>query len=382
LNNGIDNFIRTYKKNGTRFGILTNHASLSCHGIPGSLELLKNGFQLKKIFSPEHGVYSQAEDGQEQHHGTDRLTNLPVVSLYGSKLWPDARDLDDIDVVLIDLPNIGCRFYTYLWSITFMLEACSQHLKKVLILDRPNLRSNNVHLAEGPLLNESHCASFLGRWQMPVTNGYSYGQLAKWFLYNRHIDVHMDVVNYSATETDQIFSVPPSPAIGNQQTVWLYPFTGLFEGVNVSVGRGTSFPFHVIGAPWIDPDELVRTFRAMDMVGITAYPYSFKPMWSSYAGEFCYGLYFRVDDPASFLPVTTALLLMRHLSSRYEMLRPATYPTAVNPTGERHLDRLLGMENSYDKICATAPLSIERFARHPSVSEWISKVNSFLGLSD
>jgi len=377
--NGIDLFIKTFKKKDIRFGFLTNHASLSANGNPVAMELLKSGFSVRKIFSPEHGVYSQAEDGQKQSNETDILTRLPVVSLYGDKLSPTQDDLSDIDIMLIDLPNIGCRFYTYLWSISYVLEACHQHSKEVIILDRPNQRSSNTQTAEGPLLDETRCPSFLGRWKMPVSHGFSYGQLAKWFLHDRNLDIKLDVIPYEKNNGTS-FLVPPSPSMPDQQSVWLYPFTGLFEGVNVSIGRGASFPFRVIGAPWINPEKLLNGFRAMRIPGITAYPYAFKPMWSNYAGEFCYGLYFVVDDPGSFFPVATGLRMLRYLGQHYEQLQPGLYPTLVNPSGQQHLDLLLGTENSFTKICKENTVPVENFSRNSDVSNWVRNVHSFLCL--
>ena len=376
--NGLDKFIRTFEKREIRFGLLTNHAALAQSGNPAALELLQNGFSIQKIFSPEHGVSSQAEDGQKQLNGIDLFTQLPVISLYGDKVAPDQNDLSDIDILLIDLPNIGCRFYTYLWSLSYALEACSKYSKEVIILDRPNQRSGNTQLAEGPLLDESCCSSFLGRWRMPLTHGFSYGQLAKWFNHERCLNLNLEVFSYEKGSLS--FTVPPSPALADQQSIWLYPFTGLFEGVNVSIGRGTSFPFRVIGAPWIDPAKVHADFKAMAIPGVTAYPYVFKPMWSSHAGKFCNGLYFSVDDPDLFSPVTTGLLMLRYFGQHYEQLQPGTYPTIINPTGQQHLDFLLGIENSYRKICMEHKVSTETLSQHDKVSSWIKDVNSFLGL--
>ncbi len=345
---GVDHFITAATQKNLHLGLLTNHACLTSSGLPVAFDLLKNDFPIKKIFSPEHGVYSQAEDGAMQSNQIDSLTKLPVVSLYGEKLAPTAEDLIDVDAVLIDLPNIGTRFYTYWWTITHMLEVCGVHHKKVILLDRPNMRGATSSI-EGPILDEQNCSTFLGRWPMPLTFNCTYGALAKWFNHQRKLNVDLHII--SSTSSEEKHFIPPSPAINEKQTAFIYPCTGIFEGVNVSVGRGTTFPFRVIGAPWINPTKFLEFFHDYRPEGIKAFMHSFKPMWSDYANQFCYGLYFTVTDPTNFKPVSCALELMRFLMTEYPAhFTSARYPTAANPSGENHLDRLLGVPHSFQQI--------------------------------
>ena len=130
--------------------------------------LLKNQFKLVKIFSPEHGISVKGDDGVKQQNVTDTITDLPVVSLYGEKLMPSEEDMQDVDMVLFDIPDIGCRFYTYLWTMTYVMESCAAYNKPFMILDRPNPIGALLEKAEGPMLDEANCSSFIGRWNIPL----------------------------------------------------------------------------------------------------------------------------------------------------------------------------------------------------------------------
>ncbi|MBI3220959.1 MAG: DUF1343 domain-containing protein [Bacteroidetes bacterium] len=374
---GVDRFILSsdvIKK--SRAALLTNHATLSGSGLPVALELKRSGVNLIKLFSPEHGIHSQDEDGKAKSNQIDPVTGLPVISLYGATMAPHENDLADIEYVLIDLPSIGCRFYTYVWSITYMIEAAGRANKKVILLDRPNLSQRLASQCEGPMLDENTCASFIGRWYMPITFPFSSGELMRWFIYERNIDVEMEVVSHQPTSSTHF--VPPSPAISDYQTILLYPFSGLLEGINVSHGRGTSYPFRVVGAPWIDAIAFHEEFNRQNFAGIKAVPHFFQPMWSRYEKVFCHGLYFTVTDANHFRPVAFACWVMLYLATNYpQQLQAATYPTAANPTGERHLDLLTGLTNSFSILCNPSITSNDIF-KLTDCQDWFEKVSHFL----
>jgi len=213
---------------------------------------------------------------------------------------------------------------------------------------------------------------------MPLTFAYSYGQLIQWFIQARDISVSLEVVDYNQ-EFDKNIFIPPSPAINEWQAALIYPGTGLFEGLNINTGRGTAFPFRVIGAPWIDAIKLFNDFSAQHFPGVKSFPYAYRPEWSRYQGEICNGLYFFVEDHHIFQPVRMGLWLMNYLSIHYpEFLQAATYPTAVNPTGENHLDRLLGVENSFSIFCSGKAIQPSKMDTLLDVSGWTDAINSFL----
>ena len=380
---GLDHFVKEFQNlKSAPSAVLSNQATLSNTGYPAAYELLRQGFSIKKLFSPEHGISSQGEDGMEQKDDLDSITKLPIVSLYGRSLRPQKNDLEDIETVIIDLPNIGCRFYTYWWTITYLMEACADLGKKIILLDRQNLSRRKSKSTDGPMLDEKNCSSFLGRWSMPLTYAYSYGQLAKWFVHERKIALDLQIVPYSKNESyPDLPFVPPSPSINEWQTTLIYPCTGLFEGLNLNTGRGTSFPFRVIGAPWLNSIKLYNDFLQQDFHGVQVFPYTYQPTWSRYAGEPCHGLYFYVNYPDLFKPVQTGIWLMNYLSINFpSQLKEATYPTAANPSGENHMDRLLGISNSYAQFCTGRQISLSKIASRLDVSDWNKKVDSFLGI--
>jgi uncharacterized protein YbbC (DUF1343 family) len=338
---------------------------------------LRNGFLITKLFSPEHGIASQGMDGKVQPHGVDYLTQLPVVSLYNNSVIPQLQDLNDVEIVLIDLPNIGCRFYTYWWTITHMIEACSLAHKKIILLDRPNMSERKPLSMEGPLLDDKNCSSFLGRWSMPLTYGYTYGQLTQWFVHDHKINVEMEIV--PCHQPLKTIFVPPSPAINDLQSIWAYPCTGLFEGLNINYGRGTTFPFRVIGAPWINSIQFHKDFRERKFDGVESLPYSYLPVDSTYANQICHGLYFTINDKDMFKPVKTGIWLMNYLSIHYaQFLKPQLYPTAVNPEGKNHLDLLLGVSNSFDTFCTGNEISEQEIEMLLNVKGWVRQIDEFL----
>ena len=189
---GIDILLKqnpSWKKK--RIGLVTNHAATTNKLIPSRKALLDKGFNIIKLFSPEHGLDVKGADGAKMKDGIDTLTNLPVISLYNRKLAPGKKDLMDIDIILFDIPDIGCRCYTYLWTMTYVAEACAKHKKKLIILDRPNPVSGNLQLAEGPILDEKKCASFIGRWDIPLRHSCTLGELALYF--NQSKNIHADI---------------------------------------------------------------------------------------------------------------------------------------------------------------------------------------------
>ena len=179
---GIDAFLQDPEVNkNLRFAIVTNNAAFTSARILSRLELVDKGFNLVKIFSPEHGISVKGEDGAYQKDAIDIKTALPIISLYGDRLMPSEEDLKDIDIVLFDISDVGCRFYTYLWTMTYVMEACAKYNKPLIILDRPNPIGGNLEMAEGPMLDEKNCASFIGRWSIPIRHSCTLGELSTHF---------------------------------------------------------------------------------------------------------------------------------------------------------------------------------------------------------
>jgi uncharacterized protein YbbC (DUF1343 family) len=354
---GIDAFLRKNTYAGKRLGLVTNEAARTQAGIPSRKALLKAGCNLARLFSPEHGLDVTHADGSKVEDQTDLLTGLPVVSLYGNRLKPGPETLQDLDAVLFDIPDVGCRFYTYLWTMTYMMETCTEAGVPFVLLDRPNPIGGAMWQCEGPMLDETRCSSFIGRWNMPIRHGCTPGELAQFFRATRLQNLQLEVIpcegwnrNYSFLETNHPFT-PTSPAIRNAETALLYPGTGLLEGINVNEGRGTAFAFKQTGSPWIDAEKWKQAMDDLLMNGVSIETLTFKPDWGLYAGEACNGLRFKVTDPVKFRPVGFGLqLIIQLMNTHGEKVQPRNYPTVANPTGENHLDRLLGIAGAFSAL--------------------------------
>ncbi|WP_293690424.1 MULTISPECIES: DUF1343 domain-containing protein [unclassified Spirosoma] len=336
-----------------RIALVTNQAAITASYIPSRHALLAAGFPVTKLFSPEHGLDSIGEDGRLMPNGTDPLTGLPIVSLYGTKLQPSADDLADIDVVIVDLPDIGCRFYTYLWTLTHVMEACSQYGKPLILLDRPNPLSGRMDHIEGPILDETTCSSFIGRWAIPLRHSCTFGELARFWQHQRFSNLSLTVVKAEGwcradfSRDWQPSFVPTSPAMVNSEAAVLYPGLGLLEATNLSEGRGTATPFQLAGAPWLDAYTLTNQFNATGIPGVIARALTFTPQSGKYAGELCQGVMFHVTDATVFKAVWSGLLFIKLVYDFHpDEFSWAPYPTYVNPTGKQHLDKLLGIPDS------------------------------------
>lgn len=382
---GIDHLLQqnlTWKTK--RIALLTNQAATTNDGMATRLALLQNGFQLTQLFSPEHGIELKGPDGCFIPDSIDTLTKLPVISLYGKKLAPTSIDLKDIDIVLFDIPDIGARFYTYLWTLTYLMEACALNKKKLVVLDRPNPISGNLQLAEGPILTEN-CASFIGRWEIPIRHSCTLGELAKYFNSKKNIGLELEIVpcrNWIRTEFQPEWGVsfkPTSPAIQHFDSMLLYPGLCLLEATNISEGRGTEKAFRIAGAPWMKGKIVANLFNQIGLEDVKAEPIQFTPIEGKYKGELCEGIEFKIIDRNYFQSVTNGLLLINLIKSLYpSYFTWANYPTEVNPSGKNHLDKLLGIQNS--ELLFNLPLQqfLSTIIKYTNTKDWSDEINTYL----
>jgi uncharacterized protein YbbC (DUF1343 family) len=263
-----------------KVGLVVNHTSRvgSVHLVDF---LLKEGIQVKTIFAPEHGFRGEAANGEEIKNGKDRATGIPIVSLYGVNKKPSKGQLDDLDVVVFDIQDVGCRFYTYISTLHLVLEACAENGLPLVILDRPNPNGDYV---AGPVL-EPAFQSFVGMDPIPVVHGCTVGELAlmingeQWHQAAKKCElIVVPVENYSHT-TRYPLPVNPSPNLTNDLSARLYPSLCFFEATSMSIGRGTEFPFQVVGGP---DSTLGRfTFTPENIPGVALHPIN--------EGKVCYG---------------------------------------------------------------------------------------------
>ncbi len=383
---GIDRLITDYKHlKKLQLGLVTNDVATTAVGVPARKALQDAGFQLVKLFSPEHGLGALGEDGVAQADFVDPLTGLPVVSLYGSKMAPEPQDLDSLDAVLFDIPDVGCRFYTYLWTLTYVMEGCARERIPLFVLDRPNPLGADLSNAEGPLLDEAHCTSFIGRWSIPIRHSCTLGELALYFASTRLPGADVKVIpvegwdrssaNGSCTWTFK----PTSPAIRDLETAFLYPGTGLLEGIYINEGRGAPRPFTCCGAPWINGSQLADAFNNIGLPGIVCHPVQYVPDNGIYEGENCNGISFQISYYDLIRPVHTALTLIRLLFQLYPgQVKERSYYTAANPTGAGHLDKLTGVRDSFRLLSAAELSGSAPTLMDTSVNNWKQQMEKFL----
>jgi uncharacterized protein YbbC (DUF1343 family) len=346
---GIDQLL-TEHPTAARIGLVTNDIAATVDGRKTRVALLDSGWNIVRLFSPEHGLAAIAEDGASVDDARDPLTNLPVVSLYGQSTRPPRDKIKDLDILLFDIPDVGARFYTYIWTLSHLLEACAEARKPLWVLDRPNPLGLNLDMAEGPMLDETFVQSFVGRWNMPIRYSLSIGELAGFWNIDRNIGADLRVIPCSGLKrADQwpdlnLPFIPTSPAMRDFETAMLYPATCLFEGTNLTEARGTDSPFKQIGAPWMDAKAICDAFDATQQTGVSIEPVEFTPDSRKFCGEKCNGIRLRVTDPRSIRPVSMGLNLLAVIIQRHrERFSWQPYPTAANQTGGGHFDKLLGI---------------------------------------
>ncbi len=310
--------------------------------------LLEAGLPLVRLFSPEHGLGAAAPDGAAVGDATDPLTGLPVTSLYGESLRPAPEVLAGLDAVLGDLPDIGVRCYTYAWTLTHVIDACAAAGVPVVVLDRPNPLGAALASAEGPLLEPAH-ASFLGRFPVPLRHALTLGELALLWQREQCPATDVRVLECEGWARDRPWPetglpfVPTSPAIHRFEAALLYAGTCLFEATNLSVGRGTPLAFEAVGAPWLRATSLLERLGRRHLPGLSTEPARFTPATGPWAGDECHAVRLVVQEARRVRPVAAGLALLAEVAALHPgELRWATYPTAANPSGAGHLERLAG----------------------------------------
>lgn len=299
-------------------GLLAHTASVDgrARHAAGLLQSL-DSVRLERIFAPEHGLWGHEQDMEGVQHSTDLLTGLPVVSLYGadrSTLAPQPETLDGLDVVVCDLQDVGSRYYTFVYTLSFVMEAAREADLPVVVLDRPNPIGGLE--VEGPVL-QSEWNSFVGRYPIPVRHGMTVGELACLFNEEFGIGCDLRVVEMEGWRRSMAFEetglpwVPPSPNMPSPATAHVYPGGCLVEGTNLSEGRGTTTPFELVGAPWLDGHALAATLNRASLDGVRFRAASFRPMFQKHAGLGCGGVQIIVDDRVAYRPFACYWELLR-----------------------------------------------------------------------
>ncbi|MEP6653573.1 MAG: DUF1343 domain-containing protein [Myxococcales bacterium] len=310
---------------GRRVGVLCHPASVAADLTHVVDRLLQLGIRPVRLFGPEHGVRGEAQDMAGVEGGRDGRTGIAVTSLYGSafeSLTPPAAELRELDVLVVDLQDIGSRYYTYVWTMGLAMKAAAAAGVAVVVLDRPN-PLGGVEI-EGGTVDPGY-ESFVGLGAVPVRHGLTIGEMAKLIAsgmpwgpapFDRRTDLDLTVVSMRGWRREMTFEetgqpwVLPSPNMPTVDTAFVYPGMCLLEGTNLSEGRGVTRPFEIAGASYLDGDRWARDLRELDLPGVMARPLFFRPTFHKFHGQSCGGIQLHVTDRSTFKPYRTGIALL------------------------------------------------------------------------
>lgn len=340
---GLDR-LQEYRRqlSGKRLGLLTTPAAITA-GFSDSIEAVRAEFSLAALFSPEHGVRGDRQAGEEVDSYTDERTGIPVYSIYGKKdAGMKLEDTEHFDLLLADMPDVGCRFYTYLAALFSAMDACSKAGKPLLLLDRPN--PAGCLAAEGNLPPEGF-RNIVCPWRMPQRYGMTIGELAQMVADKEGLPPSLSIIPAKGYRRDMPFEetglpyVNASPNLPNLDAIRLYSGTCLLEGTCLSEGRGTTHPFEMAGAPWIDPYLLAERMESYQLPGVRFRPCYFTPTFSKHQGSLCGGVQIHLTG-GEIRAVEIGLRLL------WEMKRMSDEEGfwIANDEGVHFIDRLMGSD--------------------------------------
>jgi uncharacterized protein YbbC (DUF1343 family) len=349
---------------GKAVGLLCNQASVSrelVHAVDLFLPAHKNGvFSLKAVFGPQHGLHGHTQDNMIEWEGAhDERTNIPIHSLYGENREPTDDMLRGIELFIVDLQDVGARYYTFIWTMAMCMRACERLGIPVLVLDRPNPISGLQ--MEGPLLSED-LTSFVGLHPLLTRHGMTIAEIASYLKAHYYQKLDLKAVAMHGWSRGDYFDdldlrwIPPSPNMPLMDTAVVYPGMCLLEGTNLSEGRGTTRPFETFGAPWIKGWELADKLNHGGMLGARFRPIQFQPTFQKHSGQMCEGCFIHVTDRHAFEPVLTALAIIRECQRQNPDKFKWNDPPYEYEKTKRPSDILLGRSDLAEKVLSDASL--------------------------
>jgi uncharacterized protein YbbC (DUF1343 family) len=321
---GIEKLCESQKDliGGARVGLVCNQASVD-RELTHSADLLKNaeGVRLTTLFGPQHGIRGDVQDNMvETAHALDSETGLPVYSLYSETREPTERMLEEVDVIVCDLQDVGCRIYTFVYTIANCMRAARKFGKRVVVCDRPNpIGGLSV---EGNVLEEGF-ESFVGQFPVPTRHGMTACELSEMFNEHWGIGCDLEVVTMDGWSRELWFEetdvpwVIPSPNMPTPDTTKVFPGTVHLEGTQLSEGRGTTRPFELVGAPYVEAQELARRLESYGLPGVHFRPTGFMPTFQKHAGRACGGVQIHVREREEFRPVLTGVAVVKSCYDLY-----------------------------------------------------------------
>ena len=381
IRTGLERFLESPPKwvAGSRLGLLCNPASvdpmlnharfLIDHSLPGKLTAL---------YSPQHGFFAEKQDNMIESADTeDPVLKIPVYSLYGKTRIPTEEMLDPIDVLLVDLQDVGTRVYTFIYTLSYCLEAAEALNKKVVVLDRPN--PINGLTIEGNCL-KSAWRSFVGRFPLPMRHGLTIGELAH--LFNQHFGIGCDleVLQMVGWRRSMFYGqtglpwVPPSPNLPSPVSAVVYPGQVIWEGTNVSEGRGTTQPFELFGAPYINPAKIAAALGAESILGIILREVVFEPTANKWQSQPCRGFQIHVTEPDKYRPYETSLRLLQAVIKHHKKDFEWKQPPYEYEKKRLPIDLIIGDDKIRSRLENMEPLE--------SIKEsWQTELNEFSEIS-
>ena len=374
---GIEQFVKSPPPGlkGNRIGLLCNPASVDS-SFNHSRLLIENQTpaELSALYSPQHGFFAEKQDNMiESGNMRDRVLGIPVFSLYGDTREPTEKMFEPIDILIIDLQDVGTRVYTFIYTVSYCLEAAAKFNKKVLVLDRPNpVNGTDV---EGNCL-QNDCTSFVGRYPLPMRHGLTIAELALMFNDHFKIGCELEVVPMEGWRREMFFTdtglpwVAPSPNLPTPASTLVYPGQVLWEGTNVSEGRGTTQPFELFGAPYLEIEKIYDRANADKLPGAILRPAVFEPTSGKWQGEACNGFQIHVTDPLKFKPYLTSLRFLQAIIACHPQefkwkLPPYEYEYERLPMdlilGDSDIRRQIENLEPIEKIEASWQEELERF---------------------
>ena len=376
---GLERFVASPPKwiAGNRIGLLCNPASVDRH-FHHARDLINRQFpgQLKALYSPQHGFYAEKQDNMvESEDMIDPVLNIPVFSLYGRIRVPGKKMFDPIDILIVDLQDVGTRVYTFIYTMSHCMEAAKSYGKKVLVLDRPN--PVNGAIIEGNCLSPEY-ASFVGRYPIPMRHGLTIGELSLLFNNEYGIGSDLEVVPMKGWNRAMFFRdtglpwVPPSPNLPTPESAMVYPGQVLWEGTNVSEGRGTTQPFEIFGAPFIDTDLVLSHLGGNRLPGATLRQIVFEPTSNKWEGDTCNGFQIHITDPYELKPYITTIRLLQAFSFLHKnhfkwKLPPYEYEYKQLPIdliiGDKEIRQRIEYHDKIDEIEKSWGKDLDRFIK-------------------
>ncbi len=374
---GLDSFIADPARRGKRYGLATNPAAITRSGVPAWKAFMDAGLGPAALFGPEHGFRGAAQDAVEV--GDEVFRGIPSYSLYGKRLKPEPWMLDKLDAMVYDMQDVGCRYYTFLYTLAYIMEACAQCGLPLVVLDRPN-PIGGTKVEGSPIPPEED--SFVGGYGLAPRYGMTVGEFAEYLRGEYFPSCALEVLRLAGWETRPRWGetgLPwplPSPNIPSLSCAEVYPGTCLVEGTWLSEGRGTTRPFEIVGAPFIDGETLRGRLSELGLPGVVFSSVFFNPSISKHSGEACEGVLLSVTDPDSLRSLDTGIALIRTIKELHS--REFRWREAWENPEAYFFDRLAGGPGLRRLIDALAPLSDCLAFAHERESAFLAKRERYL----